>query len=148
MGMDKSEKKKHAKELAEAEAARDVEMGVGKDKSEKKRKAKAEAGRDVETGLEKDKSEKKTPKRKAKELTEEAGQDVDAAPVRDSSILTSAPHLLQQVKKAKKEEIVIPVEDLSPLAHPLAHRKLVKKLHKTIKRGAFIPTPFLHAPLV
>jgi H/ACA ribonucleoprotein complex subunit 2 len=41
------------------------------------------------------------------------------------------------VKSPKKEEheIVIPVEDLSPIAHPLAQRKLLKKLHKTIKRG-------------
>jgi len=31
------------------------------------------------------------------------------------------------------------MEDLSPLAHPLAQRKLVKKLHKTIKKGPSIP---------
>lgn len=30
---------------------------------------------------------------------------------------------------------MIPVEDLSPLAHPLAQKKLLKKLHKTIKKG-------------
>jgi len=30
------------------------------------------------------------------------------------------------------------MEDLSPLAHPLAQRKLVKKLHKTIKKGPSI----------
>jgi H/ACA ribonucleoprotein complex subunit 2 len=43
----------------------------------------------------------------------------------------------QSPKKAKKEkeEIVIPLEDLSPLAHPLAQKKLLKKLHKTIKKG-------------
>lgn len=28
------------------------------------------------------------------------------------------------------------MEDLSPLAHPLAQKKLLKKLHKTIKKGA------------
>ena len=44
----------------------------------------------------------------------------------------------QSPKKSKKEkEIVIPLEDLSPLAQPLAHKKLVKKLHKTIKKGTF-----------
>lgn len=46
--------------------------------------------------------------------------------------------IFQSPKKAKKkerEEIVIPLEDLSPLAHPLAHKKLLKKLHKTIKKG-------------
>lgn len=44
---------------------------------------------------------------------------------------------LQVVKKEKKEkeEIVIPLEDLSPIAHPLAQKKLLKKLHKTIKKG-------------
>ena len=31
---------------------------------------------------------------------------------------------------------MIPIEDLSPIAHPLAQKKLLKKLHKTIKRGA------------
>lgn len=43
----------------------------------------------------------------------------------------------QAEKKAKKdkEEIVIPLEDLSPIAHPLAQKKLLKKLHKTIKKG-------------
>lgn len=45
--------------------------------------------------------------------------------------------VLQVVKKEKKEkeEIVIPLEDLSPIAHPLAQKKLLKKLHKTIKKG-------------
>lgn len=31
---------------------------------------------------------------------------------------------------------MINVEDLSPIAHPLAQKKLLKKLHKTIKKGA------------
>jgi H/ACA ribonucleoprotein complex subunit 2 len=40
------------------------------------------------------------------------------------------------VKSPKKEhEIAIPIEDLSPIAHPLAQKKLLKKLQKTIKRG-------------
>jgi hypothetical protein len=44
------------------------------------------------------------------------------------------------VKSPKKEEreIVIPVEDLSPIAHPLAQKKLLKKLQKTIKRGELL----------
>ena len=47
--------------------------------------------------------------------------------------------LEQSPKKVKKEkdEVVIAVEDLSPIAHPLAQKKLVKKLHKTIKKGSF-----------
>ena len=40
-------------------------------------------------------------------------------------------------EKKEKEEIVIPLEDLSPIAHPLAQKKLLKKLHKTIKKGAY-----------
>lgn len=34
-----------------------------------------------------------------------------------------------------REEIIIPLEDLSPIAQPLAQKKLLKKLHKTIKKG-------------
>jgi H/ACA ribonucleoprotein complex subunit 2 len=47
---------------------------------------------------------------------------------------------LQPSRKSKKEkdEIIIPLEDLSPIAHPLAQRKLAKKLHKTIKKGLFV----------
>ena len=43
----------------------------------------------------------------------------------------------QVVKKEHKEkdQIIIPLEDLSPIAHPLAEKKLLKKLHKTIKKG-------------
>jgi H/ACA ribonucleoprotein complex subunit 2 len=42
-----------------------------------------------------------------------------------------------QKKKIKKEKdaIVINIEELSPIAHPLAEKKLTKKLHKTIKKG-------------
>ena len=32
---------------------------------------------------------------------------------------------------------MIPVEDLSPIAQPLAQKKLLKKLHKTVKKGAY-----------
>lgn len=44
------------------------------------------------------------------------------------------------MKPPKKEEreIVIPVEDLSPIAQPLAQKKLLKKLQKTIKRGELL----------
>lgn len=30
---------------------------------------------------------------------------------------------------------IIPVDDLLPIAHPLAQKKLAKKLHKTVKKG-------------
>ncbi|KZT24497.1 L30e-like protein, partial [Neolentinus lepideus HHB14362 ss-1] len=41
-------------------------------------------------------------------------------------------------KKSKKDadEIVIPLDELSPIAQPLAQKKLLKKLHKTIKRAS------------
>ncbi|KAJ7700097.1 50S ribosomal protein L30e-like protein [Mycena rosella] len=72
----------------------------------------------------KDKSEKKDKKRKEPE----ADEDVEMAAVSEA----------KSPKKAKKEkeEIVIPLEDLSPLAHPLAQKKLLKKLHKTIKKAS------------
>ncbi|KAI0269147.1 50S ribosomal protein L30e-like protein [Gloeopeniophorella convolvens] len=38
--------------------------------------------------------------------------------------------------KKERDEIVIPVEDLSPIAHPLAQKKLLKKLQKTIKKAS------------
>lgn len=38
-------------------------------------------------------------------------------------------------KKVKEEEIVVSVDELSPIAHPLAHRKLLKKLNKAVKNG-------------
>lgn len=40
-----------------------------------------------------------------------------------------------QSPKKSKPEVVIPLEDLSPLANPLAQKKLLKKLHKTVKKG-------------
>lgn len=45
--------------------------------------------------------------------------------------------MFQPTKKSKKEkdEVVINLEDLSPIAKPLAQKKLLKKLHKTIKKG-------------
>ncbi|KAG6814185.1 hypothetical protein H0H92_000862 [Tricholoma furcatifolium] len=75
----------------------------------------------------KDKSEKKDKKRK------EAPEDEPAADV--EMVDADAPKSPKKAKK-EKEEIVVPVEDLSPLAHPLAQKKLVKKLHKTIKKAS------------
>jgi len=39
-------------------------------------------------------------------------------------------------KKERRDEIVVPVEDLSPIAHPLAQRKLLKKLNKAVKKAS------------
>ncbi|KAJ4478104.1 RNA-binding protein [Lentinula aciculospora] len=71
-----------------------------------------------------DKSEKKDKKRKASEA-DVADVDVDMEDAKSP-------------KKAKKErtEIVIPIEDLSPLAKPIAEKKLLKKLNKTIKKAS------------
>jgi H/ACA ribonucleoprotein complex subunit 2 len=40
------------------------------------------------------------------------------------------------VKKEEQGEIVVPAEELSPIAHPLAQRKPLRKLNKTVKKGA------------
>ncbi len=53
--------------------------------------------------------------------------------------MSQAHRLRAQVEKKvkkEKEEIVIPLEDLSPIAQPLAQKKMLKKLHKTIKKGS------------
>ncbi|KAI0284936.1 50S ribosomal protein L30e-like protein [Russula aff. rugulosa BPL654] len=68
----------------------------------------------------KDKSEKKK-KHASDAVPAEAEEDVE----------------MKTVKSSKKEdEIAIPIEDLSPIAHPLAQKKLLKKLQKTIKRAS------------
>lgn len=80
----------------------------------------------------KDKSEKKS--KKTKEVTETVeesivtGEDVEMADVEVAKV--------EKKVKKEKEEIVIPLEDLSPIAHPLAQKKLLKKLHKTIKKAS------------
>ena len=45
--------------------------------------------------------------------------------------------LNRAISEKEREEIIIPLEDLSPIAQPLAQKKLLKKLHKTIKKGTF-----------
>ncbi|EJU06178.1 L30e-like protein [Dacryopinax primogenitus] len=45
--------------------------------------------------------------------------------------------LHQKVKKEDKEDkVLVPVEELSPIARPLAVKKLLKKVHKTVKRAS------------
>ncbi|TFY83614.1 hypothetical protein EWM64_g406 [Hericium alpestre] len=72
----------------------------------------------------KDKSEKKK-----KAVVEEVVVEAVAVEVEDVEMGDAA-------SKKEKEEIVIPLEDLSPIAHPLAQKKLLKKLHKTIKKAS------------
>ena len=82
-------------------------------------------------------------KEKSERKTKEGLEDVEMADVTEEKVSNLTPaldlidHFLQSPRKSKKdkEEIVIPLEDLSPIAHPLAQRKLARKLHKTIKKG-------------
>jgi hypothetical protein len=46
----------------------------------------------------------------------------------------------EQKHKKVKDDVQISPEDLSPIAHPLADGKLVKRLYKTIRRGTFSVT--------
>ena len=39
---------------------------------------------------------------------------------------------------ADTETIAIPIEDLSPIAQPLAQKKLLKKIHKVVKKGMIL----------
>ncbi|KAF8529015.1 RNA-binding protein [Hysterangium stoloniferum] len=87
----------------------------------------------------KDKSEKKEKKKARKSEVDVPELELEDAPVRAEDVDmvdgTSASPVNKKSKK-DKEEIVIPLEDLSPIAHPLAQKKLVKKLHKTIKKAS------------
>ncbi|PIL37178.1 hypothetical protein GSI_00870 [Ganoderma sinense ZZ0214-1] len=74
----------------------------------------------------KDKSEKKDKKKKE---TTEATQTVEDVDMEDAAVA-------EKKAKKEKEEIVIPLEDLSPIAQPLAQKKMLKKLHKTIKKAS------------
>ncbi|OBZ76595.1 H/ACA ribonucleoprotein complex subunit 2 [Grifola frondosa] len=78
----------------------------------------------------KDKTDKKEKKRK--EMTEVT--EVVELVVEDVE-MDNTEHVAKKAKK-DREEIVIPLEDLSPIAHPLAQKKLLKKLHKTIKKAS------------
>ncbi|THH33694.1 hypothetical protein EUX98_g610 [Antrodiella citrinella] len=73
------------------------------------------------------KSEKK--EKKAKEVTE---------PVEEADVEMVEGEVAKVEKKIKKERerVVVTLEDLSPIAQPLAQHKLTKKLHKTIKKAS------------
>lgn len=43
-------------------------------------------------------------------------------------------------KKEEQGEVVVPMEELSPIAHPIARKKLLRKLNKAVKKGA---SPFV-----
>ena len=45
-------------------------------------------------------------------------------------------HKKEKVKEKETEDV--PFDGMSPIAHPLADKKLSKKLHKTVKRGNYL----------
>jgi len=57
----------------------------------------------------------------------------DAGPAVEN---TESPKKSHRKEKKEKEEFVVLPEDLSPIAHPLAQGKLVKKLHRTVKKAS------------
>lgn len=85
-------------------------------------------------------SEKKSKKQKVEVEEGTADVDMDAPSAVNifANALLPCTHVQQSPKKSKKEraDVVISIEDLSPLAKPLAQKKLLKKLNKTIKKGA------------
>ena len=106
----------------------------------------------------KEKKEKREKKKKevVQEATAEAPttdvpEDVEMDNVKDTKVSLffsfdfnrsdSCPPIPQVTKKPKKErkeeqgEIVIPVAELSPIAHPLAQKRLLRKLNKAVKKG-------------
>ncbi|KAG7449184.1 L30e-like protein [Guyanagaster necrorhizus] len=72
-----------------------------------------------------DKSEKKDKKRRESKVDPPA-EDIEMA----------APEETTKKHKKEKAEVLIPVEELSPLANPLAQKKLLKKLQKTVKKAS------------
>ena len=100
-----------------------------KDKSEKKERKKKDGHESVETKI-------------AETVEDVEMEDVNTVKVclnpSQKTLVSPGYSFLQKTKKPKEEEITINVEDLSPIARPLAQRKLVKKLHKTIKKGTTV----------
>ncbi|KAG8747548.1 hypothetical protein FRC10_000684 [Ceratobasidium sp. 414] len=90
----------------------------------------------------KDKAEKKSKKEKRPiEIDVDGEGDVSMAAQETVAVEVIKASLRGAEKKAKKgkdekEAIIVPIEELSPIAHPLANKKLVKKLHKTVKKAS------------
>jgi len=72
-----------------------------------------------------DKKEKKVKAVEEVEPTTATTEDVE---------MTESPK--KSKTKEEKEDVVISIEDLSPIAQPLAQKKLLKKLHKTVKKAS------------
>ncbi|KZT62976.1 L30e-like protein [Calocera cornea HHB12733] len=96
---------------------------TGKDKKEKKER--------------KEKKEKKEKRAKTDEEVLDAGDvttiTVDADMV-DASFAEGSPKKVK--KEGKEDKVTVSIEELSPIARPLAAKKLLKKVHKTVKRAS------------
>lgn len=55
-----------------------------------------------------------------------------------SEVFAQSPKKSRKEKKEQKDELSTPLEELSPIARPLAQKKLLKKLHKVVKKGLLI----------
>jgi len=79
--------------------------------------------------------------KKKKEVVEEAPAEVPTTDVPEDAEIDDVEdtEVMKKPRKEKKEkqgEIVVSVEELSPIAHPLAQRKLLKKLNKVVKKAS------------
>ncbi|CAE6530870.1 unnamed protein product [Rhizoctonia solani] len=82
-----------------------------------------------------DKAEKKSKKEKPAVVDVDEEGDVSMV-VQEAAGVEVVKEKKVKKDKEEKELIVVPVEELSPIAHPLAGKKLVKKLHKTVKKAS------------
>ncbi|KAJ1308647.1 hypothetical protein OPQ81_004341 [Rhizoctonia solani] len=83
-----------------------------------------------------DKAEKKSKKEKPTVVDVDEEGDVSMAVTQEALGVEVVKEKKAKKEKDEKESIVVPVEELSPIAHPLAGKKLVKKLHKTVKKAS------------
>ncbi|KAG8760561.1 snoRNA-binding protein, partial [Ceratobasidium sp. 428] len=84
----------------------------------------------------KDKSEKRSKKDK-QPVEVDADEEGDVTmDVQEAAAVEVIKEKKSKKDKNETEAIVVPIEELSPIAHPLANKKLVKKLHKTIKKAS------------
>ncbi|CAE6523158.1 unnamed protein product [Rhizoctonia solani] len=82
-----------------------------------------------------DKAEKKS--RKEKPTVVDVDQEGDVSMVvQEAAGVEVVKEKKVKKERDEKESIVVPIEELSPIAHPLAGKKLVKKLHKTVKKAS------------
>jgi len=89
-----------------------------------------------------DKKDKTTAEKNEAEDIEMAEPEVESvcsllSPLRSWNSDSEPKSPKKSKKDRSKDDIRTPVEDLSPIANPLAQKKLLKKLHKTIKKGAW-----------